>query len=66
MAHRRKGRRPSLAGMRPEDRGLILRLSRAPRWLITRSARARSQAAVTSLLDPRRRMSKGCLRLGRR
>ena len=61
MPHRRKGRRPSLAGMRPEDRALILRLSRAPRWLITRSDRARSQAAVTALLDPGRRISKGCL-----
>jgi hypothetical protein len=61
MPHRRKGRRPSLARIRPEDRALILGLSRAPRWLITRSARARSQAAVIALLDPRRRMSKGCL-----
>ncbi len=31
MPHRRKGRRPSLASMRPEARALILRLSRAPR-----------------------------------
>ena len=60
MPQRRKGRRPSLARIRPDDRALILRLSRVPRWLITRSARARSQAAQIALLDPWRQMSKGC------
>ncbi len=60
MPHRRKGRRPSLARIRPEDRALILRLGRAPRWLITRSNRAQTHAAVLALLDPRRRMPKGC------
>jgi hypothetical protein len=60
MPHRRKGRRPSLARLTPENRALILRLSRVPRWLITRSARARTHAAQIALLDPRRQMSKGC------
>lgn len=66
MPHRRKGRRPSLAWLTPENRALILRLARAPRWLITRSARAQTHAARAALLDPRRRMSEGCLRPGGR
>jgi hypothetical protein len=54
MPHRRKGRRLSLVPLDPTLRLTLLKLTRAPRHLITRAGRTHTPAAIEALLDPRR------------
>ena len=54
MPHRRYGRRLIFSRLDPDTRQLLLRLTRAPKYLRVRAARVWKPAAVDALLDPRR------------
>jgi hypothetical protein len=58
MTHRRTGRDPDFARLKPAVRAELLGDMKAPRWLIARALRDPGDAAARALLDPRRRAPK--------
>lgn len=54
MARRRKVRRFCLEGLSPEECVCLLQNTRAPRWLLSRAARADTPARRAALRHPAR------------